>query len=56
MSLYLVRVEITTANAWGTDQPGKDLVKADEVTQPEEVPWRLIANICAGALIGFSCT
>jgi len=29
MSLYLVRAEITTASAWGTDQPGKDWEKAD---------------------------
>lgn len=24
MSLYLASAEITTSNAWGTDQPGKD--------------------------------
>lgn len=29
MSLYLVRAEKTTANAWATDQPGRDRVKAD---------------------------
>lgn len=26
--LYLVRAEITTDSAWGTDQPGKACVKA----------------------------